>query len=200
MAAPDPTTLTLSRRLTPAQAARRDRVREAARELASEGGYAAVTMRDVATRSGVGPATVYRYFASKDHLIAEVHAEASRELVEDLRANPPAGATRAERVEAVFHRMFEATAADTNLAAAGIAAATSNDPAASTPEYWREMIMLPYLDAALGDESTADRDELAEILGHLFFSLMIALTAGRTPLDDAKQIMSRSVHLILRDG
>ena len=91
----------------------------------------------------------------------------------------------------------EIAAADPNLASAGIAAATSNDPAASAPEYWQEMIMLPYLDVAMGSEGREEREELAEILGHLFFSLMIALTADRIDLDKARRIMSRTVRLAL---
>ena len=67
-----PETLTLSRRLSREQALRRSAVIEAARALARGGGYAAVTMQGVAERSGVGRATLYRYFASKDHLLAEV--------------------------------------------------------------------------------------------------------------------------------
>ncbi len=194
----DATTLRLARRLTPPQTERRDRLREAARQLASEGGYGAVTIRDVADRAGVGLATVYRYFSSKDHLIAEVHAAVSREVVEDLTATPPPGSSKLERVEGVFHRMLEAAAADLNLSAAGIAAVTSNDPATNDPEYWRETILLPYLDTALGSEDQEDREELAEILGHLFFSLMIALTSGRLELEKAKEIMGRTVRLILR--
>ena len=56
--------------LTAAQAARRERVVRAALELAAEGGYDAVQMRDVASRSEVALGTIYRYFSSKDHLLA----------------------------------------------------------------------------------------------------------------------------------
>ena len=56
--------------LTANQAARRTRVLEAAIELASEGGYDAVQMRDVATRAQVALGTIYRYFSSKDELLA----------------------------------------------------------------------------------------------------------------------------------
>jgi AcrR family transcriptional regulator len=35
-------------------------------------GYAGLTVRSVARRAGVAPATAYNYFSSKDHLLAEV--------------------------------------------------------------------------------------------------------------------------------
>ena len=47
-----------------------ERLLAAAAELAAEGGYDAVQMRDVAQRSGVAMATMYRYFSSKENLLA----------------------------------------------------------------------------------------------------------------------------------
>ena len=61
--------------LTANQAARRGRVLDAALELAAEGGYDAVQMRDVAARAQVALGTIYRYFASKDHLLAACQVE-----------------------------------------------------------------------------------------------------------------------------
>ena len=190
-------TLRIERRLTPSQAERRDRLREAAHDLASAGGYAAVTIRSVAERAGVGPATVYRYFSSKDHLIAEVHAAESRRMIAGLALDPPSGSNDRERLQAVFDRMLESTARDLNLAAAGVSAITSGDPAANAPEYWQRMVMSPYLEVALGSDESSDRRELGEILGHLFFSLMIAMTGGRMSLERAKEIMRRTVELVV---
>lgn len=187
----------LERRLSASQSERRQRLREAARQLASEGGYAAVTMRNVAERAEVGLATVYRYFSSKNHLIAEVNGEKSRQLIASLQADPPAGKTATERVAAVFARMFEVTAEDLNLAAAGVMAMTSRDPAASSAEYWNTLIIGPFLDTALGGDDVDNREVLGEILGHLFFSLMIGLTAGRMETDEAKAVMNNAIHLML---
>lgn len=190
-------TLRLERRLRPAQKERRARLRDAARELASEGGYLAVTIRAVAARAGVGPATVYRYFSSKDHLIAEVHAANSLQAIGELRsAALPAGGP-AERLEAVFDHMLLQIVADPHLAAAGVAAITSGDPAANAPEYWQQMVMTPYLEIALGDAEVGDRSALAEIFGHLFFSLMTAMSVGRMHIDEARGILGRAIRRML---
>ena len=61
---------TLARPLTRAQQARRQRVIDAAMALGLDGGYDAVQMRDVAAQADVAMGTVYRYFTSKDHLLA----------------------------------------------------------------------------------------------------------------------------------
>ena len=191
--------LVSERRLSARQIERRARLLESAQKLASEGGYVAVTIRDVAERAGVGIATVYRYFASKDHLIAEVNGERSRQLIEALQRNPPKGETAAERVAGVFDRMFEVTVEDLNIAAAGVVAMTSTDPAASSPEYWNSAVIGPYLDAALGDADLGDRLVLGQLLGHLFFSLMIGLTTGRMQIDGAKALMREAIGRVVRE-
>ena len=45
---------------------------QATSEEVEEVGYAGLTVRTVARRAGVAPATAYNYFSSKDHLLAEV--------------------------------------------------------------------------------------------------------------------------------
>lgn len=187
------------RRLSAAQADRLDRLCRVARELASEGGYAAVTMRDVSERAGVGLATVYRYFASKDHLIAEVHARCTSEVIAQLRARPPRSRAPSARITAVFDRMLEATASDTNLAAAAISAVTSGDAFAASREYWYDRVMDPYMEAALGGAPIAQREEVTEILAHTFFSLMIALASGRKTLDECKRLMASAIARLLRE-
>jgi AcrR family transcriptional regulator len=51
------------------RAVTRDAIRDAAIEVASETGFAAMTMEKVAERAGVSPSTVYRYFANRDDLL-----------------------------------------------------------------------------------------------------------------------------------
>jgi len=60
------------RRLTTRQAAVVDRLVRAAADEARQRGYEEFTVRRAARRAGVAPATAYTYFASKDHLLAEV--------------------------------------------------------------------------------------------------------------------------------
>lgn len=55
----------------------RDRVLEAARELFAESGPG-VTMRQIARRAGVGPATLYRRFPTKQELVLEAFTDEFR--------------------------------------------------------------------------------------------------------------------------
>lgn len=60
--------------LNPRQAETVERLFAAAVEELAEVGHEALTIRRVAQRAGVSPATAYTYVASKDHLYAELFA------------------------------------------------------------------------------------------------------------------------------
>ncbi|WP_067701241.1 TetR/AcrR family transcriptional regulator [Nocardia jejuensis] len=60
------------RRLTEKQADTVDKLTRAAMEVLSREGFAGLTVRMVAASAGVGTATAYTYFSSKEHLVAEM--------------------------------------------------------------------------------------------------------------------------------
>ena len=60
------------RRLSPRQAEVVAQLVRATEQEVETVGYAGLTVRSVARRAGVAPATAYNYFSSKDHLLAEV--------------------------------------------------------------------------------------------------------------------------------
>ncbi|MEV0108412.1 helix-turn-helix domain-containing protein [Nocardia sp. NPDC050799] len=60
------------RRLSGKQADTVDKLTRAAMEVLSREGFAGLTIRMVATAAGVGTATAYTYFSSKEHLVAEI--------------------------------------------------------------------------------------------------------------------------------
>src|ERR1700680_2688735 len=86
------------RTLTRPQQPRRQRVVDAAMTLALDGGYESVQMRDVAARADVAMGTVYRYFTSKDHLLAAALVHWVEQLEGRLGQLPAQGDTAAERV------------------------------------------------------------------------------------------------------
>src|SRR5262249_29847800 len=67
-------------------AARHEAIVEAARALASESGLGAVQIVPVAERAGIAAGTVYRYFPSKDDLVAAVVSATAERQVAAIRA------------------------------------------------------------------------------------------------------------------
>ena len=193
-------TLTLSRRLSPAQVERRAATITAARELAREGGYPAVTMQAVASRSGVGRATLYRYFASKDHLLAEVVVAWGADLTAALRAAPPDGGSPAERVAEVLVRVLDAARAEPRLTAAVLTSATSSDPEAIRAGLRFGSLICGYLDVALDPTEIEGREELEALLGHVFFSVVLHMASGRLDAGEAAHAVRAAAKRLLPEG
>ncbi|MER5883981.1 TetR family transcriptional regulator [Streptomyces sp. NPDC001941] len=68
-------------------AATRRRLLEAAHDLFAERGYEGTKVRDIAERAGANQALLFRYFGSKQALLAEVVAQGG---LEQVRETPPA--------------------------------------------------------------------------------------------------------------
>lgn len=87
-------------------------------------GVEALTIRTVALRAGVSAATAYTYFASKNHLFAELFWRA---LVSEPQVEP-AGDTAVERLCSVTRRMAAMLAESPELAAGATSALLGTDP------------------------------------------------------------------------
>src|SRR5881227_3699012 len=75
------------RAIPASQLARRERILDSAMELAGDGGYDAVQMREVAERAEVALGTVYRYFPSKVHLLVAAMTRTFQSLQDTVRVD-----------------------------------------------------------------------------------------------------------------
>ena len=165
--------------LTSSQAARRQRVLVAALELAADGGYEAVQMRDVATRAGVALGTIYRYFPSKDALLAAAMVEWMEDLERRVGDRGPVGSTTAERAYDVLRRAVSTMQRQPQLAEAVITALTSDDEAAGRASISTTDVMTRVmLEAFPDDVDPATEAAIAKVLGHVWFSCMVAWKNG----------------------
>lgn len=113
------------RHLSDRQADTVERLAAAAVEEIRAQGYDGLTVRNVAKRAGVAPATAYTYFSSKDHLVAEVYWRRLQGVPEpkvDRRHGPRA------RVSAVLRDVTLLVADEPELTAACTTALLAGDP------------------------------------------------------------------------
>ncbi len=164
--------------LTRSQEARRARVLDAALHLASSGGYDAVQMRDVAARAQVALGTIYRYFRSKDELLAAALVEWARSIEREVSATPPRGDTVADCVVDVLRRACEGMERDPKLAAALVTAISSPDPAVGTWQGELGAILLELLATPLEAVSPAERDGIARVLSWVWFGSLLGWVNG----------------------
>jgi AcrR family transcriptional regulator len=183
------------RDLSSEQVARRGRLVAAARDLALDGGYAAVTMHDVADQAGVGRATVYRYFASKDLLLTEVAADWARRVTRDLDA-PAVGESAAERLTALLERIVRAAAEERTLTSAIVQAVTSDDPSVDEARMVLFLLVRDRLAAVVGDP-VPGWDEAEVVLGHVLLAALVSLTSLRRPVDEVAEVVRTSGRLVL---
>jgi len=148
------------RRLTAKQADTVDRLGKAAVELLSRDGFAALTVRRVAAEAGVGAATAYTYFSSKEHLVAEV-------FWRKLAAAPLADHASddgASRVIDVLRHIALLVADDPEFAGAVTSALLGRDPDVEVLRLRIGRDIHDRLVAALGSDRDPDVIESLELL------------------------------------
>ena len=192
-------TLLIPTVLSDEQAGRRDLVVAAATELADAGGYDAVVMKAVADRSGVALATIYRWFASKDHLLTEVllvwGAELSRVPHRRSAARRRRGRPGRRRA-GPGHRRRRLPPAPRRPRSSRRCCPSS--AVRSTRRATSTSLMTSWIDAALGDDEVAEREAVTEVLEHVCFSTIIAFATGRQDADYAKDQLASAARLLLR--
>ncbi len=150
--APSPSRAPVRRHLSERQADTVDRLTDAAVEEVRGTGYEGLTVRNVARRAGVAPATAYTYFASKDHLVAEVFW---RRLQDQAAPAPDGRRTPATRVAAAIEEMAHVVTDEPDLAAACTTALLAGDPDVARLREQIGVEMAERLRVALGDDGDA---------------------------------------------
>ena len=154
-------------------------------------GLDALTVRTVALRAGVSPATAYTYFDSKDHLFAEM-------FWRHLRMHPsptPTDGDAVARLSQLTGSLAGMLADFPEVAAAATRALLGTDP---TVERLRIRIGTEYLarfQAALGPD--ADRDVLDTLL-LTFFGALLQVGMGLLEQGQLADRLDRAFAVILR--
>ncbi len=183
---------------TAAQAARRERVLRAALDLGASGGYDAVQMRDVAATAGVALGTIYRYFSSKDHLLAAAMVEWVHDLERRVGQRPPKGDTVADRVVDVLRRATRSMEREPKLSEAVVTALLSPDRGAAACQEDVSASMVRILAHALGDDIDPEFGaQVTRTLGHVWFAALIGWVNGWSGMDKVGDEVDLATHLVL---
>lgn len=180
------------RHLSERQADTVARLTDAAVEEVRGTAYEGLTVRNVARRAGVAPATAYTYFASKDHLVAEVFW---RRLQTQAPTVPADDATAAERVTLAIGDLAGLVGDEPELAAAVTTAMLASDP---DVERVRDQIgaeVAERLQRALGpdlDEARLDALQLS------LWGAMLSAGMGYFPHAQLAERMTAVVAIVLR--
>jgi len=163
------------------QLARRKRIIAAAMDLASRGGYEAVQMRDVAARADVALGTLYRYFSSKDQLLAQTWADWSHEIEAHMSRHPLRGENSAARIMDFIRRATRALEREPKLASALLKSLLVTDPSAEEPRAEMIAVMARVVDQELRAMVSADRIGIRDILGQVWYANLLLWMNDRMP-------------------
>jgi AcrR family transcriptional regulator len=163
----------------------------AAGEVLDEVGHEALTIRVVAARAGVSPATAYTYFASKDHLYAEMFW---RMLVQapEPRLTGRSATTRLQQTAAHLADLITGSPA---LAAAVTRSLLGTDP---DVERLRLAIGTHWVDrfkGAIGDDASPD---LLMTLAFTFSGALLQSGMGLLPPDQLGPSLERAVAVVMK--
>ena len=165
------------------------RIVETAVELAEQGGFEAVRLRDVADQAGVALGTLYRRFRSKEELLVAALEQEAEELERRLRAHPARGGSAAQRVTAFFASATRGLCRRPNVTRAFLRAMTSGEPeVASTVSRFHERMTLLVTAALRGPGSDGGGElapppsprerSVAMVLEHVWFSCLVGWAGG----------------------
>ncbi|OLL20884.1 MULTISPECIES: TetR family transcriptional regulator [unclassified Rhodococcus (in: high G+C Gram-positive bacteria)] len=183
--------------LKPAQRARYLRIIEAAKELASEGGYDAVQMRAVAERSGVALGTVYRYFPSKNHLLVVAMVLLFEDLSNRFGDTDIPGDSAHERIMSVLHGYIGRLESDHNLYDALVRAAMFADASSSAELDRLGAIITGMYARAAGVEVVSEQLlNAVHVIADVWMSNLVSWAAGRATADQVMAHMDSVVRLV----
>jgi AcrR family transcriptional regulator len=177
----------------------RQRIMDAALELASEGGYEALQVRAITQRASVSSRTIYTHFPSLDSLLIVAVAErAGEELFAHLTEAPSRRRTAAARVQQVIEELNRVMTENRTLTVALLRALLSGKPdVAQHVRGFAEVTQAVLASAMRPDGTRAANRETAELLEMVYFSALIGWATGADDDDRVMAIMRRATLRVL---
>ncbi len=158
-------------------------------------GHEALTVRTVAQRAGVSPATAYTYLASKNHLFAELFW---RHLSSAEAVLPPDGGTAVERLQATMRAVTARIVAEPELAAAVTPALLGTDPDVARLRLRIGAEFLSRFEAALTEPGRPADPAVLEVLVLTFSGALLQAGMGLMTYDEIAERLVSAVAVILR--
>lgn len=152
-------------------------------------GYDGLTIRSVAARAGVSPATAYTYFSSKDHLVAELFWR----LVAASPADTGRTRTPQTRLQRAMRLLAESIGAQPALAAAANRSLLGSDPDVNRLRLRIGGELMARFTAALGRRD----DDLLDALLLAFFGALLQAGMGFATFDELGDRLDRVVAVVL---
>ena len=172
--------------MTSGQLVRRAKILEEVISLIADVGADAVQMRDVAQRSGVALATLYRYFRSKEHLLAAALEDWQKRLTRRIvTAGVPGNGDPLPAMLDYLRRALRAFHRNPNMTALMLQAMTSADPEAKAAMDHMNRTNVEMFDRLLEGIAEAEIPNVSFGLNAALSNALAAVLTGMLTLDES---------------
>lgn len=185
---PDPELLDVRQR------ARRDRIVQTTMQLMVHTDYESLQMKDITVAAGVALGTTYRYFNSKDHLVAEALLAWSDQFQREVEA--PSGRS-VDRVKLAFRRAARAFELYPCVYGHLLAVQSSNDPFAR--EVFRRFAArrLQSFGSYLARVPSPRRERIISVMSAVLVASLREWSLGRQPIERVYASLDSAAELLL---
>ncbi len=180
------------------QLARRERIIDAAIELATDGGWDAVQMREVAERGEVALGTLYRYFPSKVHLLVAALGRTFAELRDSVQID--AAGTAQERVYRVVAVMTRYLARHRRMSGAMVRALMTADAEAARDVEAVGDLLVSVIASATHEPNVPPNEHdtlVAHIIGKVWLTDAVTLLSGRMTVSQCLEDLEATIALVM---
>ena len=189
---------------SPAQRERRDRMLNAAMKLASDGGYDAVQMREVADGAGVALGTLYRYFPSKVHLLVAALASRFEQAESITERRAVVGDTAHERVMKILAGTTVSLQKQPQLTEAMVRAFMFADASVlgeieQVGDRLTRMIARAIAGSPDHGQATEEEAAIIRVIADVWMAALVSWANGRSGAADVEKSVDVAVRLLLRD-
>lgn len=191
--------LTIHRRLDARQLDVRARILKAARQLIHEQGHEAVGMESIATTAGVSRATMYRYFASKEHVVCEAALDWGNQVAVSIPQAIAAAAEPVDAIDVAIEQVVKEAASDLPMVRATMASVLAQGPVAD--EF--RMAVRDMFQALLGgaiDTLPESLDLSMKLLGRVFFADLALLSVDDMSVEECVAELKTAAQRLLTDS
>ena len=175
------TTMTIHRQIDPRQEAIRNQILASSRSLIQELGHEAVSMEAIASKAGVSRPTMYRYFASKEHVVCEAALAWGNDLASRIPAALSTLSATDNILDAAITLVVQEAHSNLPMVRATMASLLAIGPAA---DHFRSGVRLMFQSLmgsaipAMPTGMTPEMEASLTLLGRVFMADLTLLSVG----------------------
>ena len=187
-------TVTIHRTLDARQVDVRSRILQAARQLINQHGHETVGMEAIAATAGVSRATMYRYFASKEHVVCDAALAWGHELAARIPQAIAAAAEPDNAIDVAIEQVVREATSDLPMVRATMSSVLALGPVA---DEFRVGVREMFQALTAGAEVPAALDASMTLLGRVFFADLALLSVGDITVDQCIDELRTAAQRIL---